>query len=200
MRTTIPNGKYDFKIKSGWEYIVVAYKENFLKSKVRISTIGLEDGKLFSENINLTPVNEDVEIPNILYEFGSWELNDIAKKELSKLVIKLKDNPTASIELSSHTDMVGSDEANQELSQKRANSVFEYLKVNGVDEARIVPKGYGETKPKVVDEGIYESVNEVFPVGSVLSPEFIENLKTDQLKALANQINRRTEFRVLSVE
>ncbi len=200
LRTEAVNGKYDFKIKTGWEYIVVAYKKNFLKSKVRISTIGLEDGKIFNEQIYLTPINEDVEIPNILYGFGSAELNDAAKKELSKLVIKLVDNPTAKIELSSHTDMVGTEEDNQLLSQERANSVFEFLASQGIEKNRIIPRGYGEKKPKVVNEALSESVNERIPVGAVLNVEYIEGLKSNELKDIANQMNRRTEFRVLSVD
>jgi peptidoglycan-associated lipoprotein len=107
----------------------------------------------------------------------------------------LTDNPNIAIELSAHTDMVGNDANNQELSQKRAQSVVDYLIKAGIDKGRLTPKGYGETKPVVVSEELAEQYKLFLRKGDVLTPEFIETLTVEQ-QEICNQINRRTEFKV----
>ena len=62
---------------------------------------------------------------NIFYEFGKWTLTADSEAGLQGLVKILKDNPNIAIELSAHTDMVGNEANNRELSQKRAQSVVD---------------------------------------------------------------------------
>jgi peptidoglycan-associated lipoprotein len=116
---------------------------------------------------------------------------------LDKLVETLNENPTITIELGSHTDSRGSDQDNINLSQKRAQSVVNYLIEKGIVAERLVPKGYGEALPKVVDKKMaaqYTFLKE----GATLSEAYIMSLSDSDLQEIAHGINRRTEFRVLS--
>jgi peptidoglycan-associated lipoprotein len=145
---------------------------------------------------------EPIKLDNTFYEFGKWNLTESSKIELEKLVKILNDNPNITIELGAHTDMIGNEASNQILSQKRAQSVVDFLISKGIQEDRLTAKGYGESVPQIVTAKIAN--NSPFELGDVLSPEFIEALSgedEEQTKALqeaANQINRRTEFKVLS--
>lgn len=99
-------------------------------------------------NVEIQPIkmNTAIEIKNIYYESNSARLRTAARAELDKLVGVLKDNPTLLIEIGSHTDSNGKDAFNQELSDRRAKSVVDYLILNGVDKLSLVSRGYGETK------------------------------------------------------
>lgn len=118
---------------------------------------------------------------------------------LDKLVEILNDNPNITIELRSHTDSRGNDIDNLNLSQKRAQSVVNYLIEKGIPADRMVAKGYGKTTPKVVDEKLAEQYT-FLKVGTVLSESFINSLTDVDLQEIANQINRRTEFQVLRTD
>lgn len=98
--------------------------------------------------------------------------------------------------MSSHTDRVGSDEYNNKLSERRAKSVVDYLISQGIDPERLQYKGYGKTRPKVVTKRIarlYPQFNE----GDELNEDYIFALPMKD-KDIADQINRRTEFQVIS--
>jgi peptidoglycan-associated lipoprotein len=95
-----------------------------------------------------------------------------------------------------HTDFVGSDQFNSELSQKRAQSVVDYLISKGINSSRLVAKGYGETWPKTVTKAIAKQYN-FLKKDDELSEEFILKLPPDQ-QEIAKMLDRRTEFRVLS--
>ena len=107
----------------------------------------------------------------------------------------LEDNPNITIELSAHTDSVGTDASNIELSQKRANSAVEYLIGAGIAKDRLTAKGYGENKPVIVDSFLAQKYT-FLKEGDELTPQFIAKLSKEN-QARCNQINRRTEFRVL---
>ena len=117
---------------------------------------------------------------------------------LDNLVETLNDNTNVTIELMSHTDSRGTPADNLELSQKRAQSVVDYLISKGISSDRLVAKGYGESQPKVVDAEILESYN-FLKEGDVLTESFINQLPLEEQEQ-AHQINRRTEFRVLSTD
>ena len=107
-------------------------------------------------------------------------------------------NPTITIELMSHTDYVGSEQSNFDLSQKRAESVVNYLIEKGINPQRLVAKGYGETWPKTVTRELAQKYD-FLKRNDELTEEFISKLTPEQ-QEIANQINRRTEFRVLSTD
>jgi peptidoglycan-associated lipoprotein len=146
-------------------------------------------------DFELDPINRAIDLPNIFYDLAKWDLRPESKVSLDGLVETLNDNPTIVIELGSHTDFRGSDSDNLSLSQKRAQSVVDYLIENGIETERLVAKGYGETVPKVLDAAVGS-----FAVGTVLNEAFINKQGTKELQELAHQQNRRTEFKVLRTD
>ena len=195
-------GRFKYTLKKDVDYIYLVKKKGYLNGKGKISTMDLDDSKHFKQEIKIAKLGEPIKLDNTFYEFGKWNLTESSKIELEKLVKILNDNPNITIELGAHTDMVGNESSNQILSQKRAQSVVDFLISKGIQEDRLTAKGYGESVPQIVTAKIAE--NSPFNLGDVLSPEFIEALSAEdeeQTKALqekANQINRRTEFKVLS--
>ena len=199
LRVTAENGKFQFKLKPDVEYVVAAYKKGYLNGKANASTVGLDDGKEFALRLDLTPVETPISIDNIFYEFGKWDLLPESKNALDSLVELLTLNPTTVIELMSHTDCIGNDAANFDLSQKRAQSVVSYLISKGIQPGRLIGKGYGETAPKNISKKMVQS----YPFlgqGKDLSCTFIESLKDKAQQEICHQINRRTEFKVVSFD
>jgi outer membrane protein OmpA-like peptidoglycan-associated protein len=88
---------------------------------------------------------------NIFFDTGSAKLRSDSDVELRKLTEMLKRNSKLTVEISGHTDDVGNDKANLELSNQRAKAVVDYLKQNGIAENRLISIGYGETQPKVTN-------------------------------------------------
>ncbi len=192
------NGNFKMKLKPETDYIFAAFKDGFLRDKAMASTIGLEDSKDFKFELFLTPTDSPIKVENINYEFGSWELLPESKLALDTLVQVLVFNPTITIELMAHTDHVGSDQFNFDLSQKRAQSVVDYLIEKGINPQRLVAKGYGETWPKTVTREIARQ-NDFLKRNDELTEEFILNLTPEQ-QEIAKALNRRTEFRVLTTD
>ncbi|HPF51448.1 MAG TPA: OmpA family protein [Draconibacterium sp.] len=192
------NGEFKMNLKEGNEYVFAAFKDGYLRDKVAVSTVDLEDSKDFRYNMYLTPTDAPIKVENINYEFGSWELLESSKLALDTLVQILTLNPTITIELMAHTDFVGSEQFNFELSQKRAQSVVDYLIEKGINPQRLVAKGYGETWPKTVTRELAKQYD-FLKRGDELTEEFINKLAPEQ-QEIAKAINRRTEFRVLSTD
>ena len=114
---------------------------------------------------------------------------------LQVLVKILKDNPNITIELSANTDFVGNNDANKILSEKRAKSVVDYLIAAGIATDRLTDVGNGEEKPVVVDATLAKKYS-FLKENNVLDEAFVLKLTPEQ-QEITNQINRRTEFRVL---
>jgi peptidoglycan-associated lipoprotein len=198
LRLRTQNGKFQMSLKPETEYVFAAFKDGFLRDKASANTIGLEDSKDFRFELFLTPTDVPVNLENINYEFGSWELLPQSKTALDTLVAILIVNPTITIEIMSHTDHVGSDQFNFELSQKRAQSVVDYLIERGISPQRLVAKGYGETWPKTVTRSL-ASQHDFLTRGDELTEQFVLKLTVEQ-QEIARAINRRTEFRVLTTD
>ncbi len=192
---TRKDGSYRFRIDKETDYVMMASARGYLNRKSEITTRGLSDGKVFSADFSLMPVSKPVQMNNIFYEFGSWELTPDSEEGLQALVKLLNDNPNITIELSAHTDYVGSNADNISLSAKRAQSVVNYLIKAGIEADRLTAVGYGEEKPVVVDAVLAAKYPFLKP-NDELSESLISTLTSEQ-QAEANQINRRTEFRVL---
>jgi len=197
MRTQ--GGKFQMKLQPNTEYVFAAFRDGFLNDKVRATTIGLNNSKDFRVELFLTPIDAPIKLDNISYEFGKWELLPESMTALDSLIQILVLNPTITIELMAHTDHVGSDPFNFDLSQKRAQSVVDYLIQKGINPLRLVAKGYGETWPKIVTRKIAEQYN-FLKKGDELTEAFINKLETEEQKQSAQALNRRTEFRVLSTD
>ena len=190
------SGRFQYKLKPETEYVFAAFKDGYLNDKVRTTTIGLEDSKDFKFIFKLSPTDQPIKVNNINYAFGSYEITEESKAALDTVVQLLVLNPTIKIELMAHTDYVGSEQFNSDLSQKRAQSVVDYLISKGINPQRLVAKGYGETWPKKVTREIAKQYAWL-KRGDELTEAFILKLTPEQ-QEIAKAINRRTEFRVLS--
>ena len=192
-------GEFKFALKPAVDYIFLASKDGYLNGKEKETTKGQEKSRDFMVTILLTPIDKPIELQNIFYDFDKWDLRPESMVTLDKLVETLNDNPKVTIELRSHTDSRASEEYNIPLSQKRAQSVVDYLVSKGIEIERLTAKGYGKSSPKVVDE----ETSKQYPflkVGTTLSEQFINTLQTDEQKEIVHQINRRTEFKVLRTD
>lgn len=197
---------YDAVLELDRTYIIVASAENYSNDTVRINTVGLFDSKSYKERLNLKPGritkkivrNEPFVLENILYDFNDDKILPPAEGDLQVIFDLMNRYPDMVIELSSHTDSRGTDQSNNSLSQRRAESARRWLTGKGIPRARIEAKGYGEAQPKTVDA----KANAKFPylkVGEVLTEAFINTLQPDTVKfEAAHQLNRRTEFKILS--
>jgi peptidoglycan-associated lipoprotein len=190
-------GDFKFALKPAVDYIFLAQKKGYLNGKEKQTTKGQEKSRDFMVTILLTAIDKPIELPNIFYDFGKWDLRPESMVSLDKLVETLNDNSEVTIELMSHTDSRDTEEYNLILSQKRAQSVVDYLVSKGIEIARLTAKGYGESTPKVVDAEIVAQ-NPFLKAGTVLTEQYINTLSNDEQKEIAHQINRRTEFKVLS--
>lgn len=92
-------------------------------------------------------VGETFQLNNVYFAFNKWDLLPESFDELNTVVKFLTDNPKVEIEVSGHTDNIGSDSYNMNLSQKRADAVKNYLASKGIAAKRVSSKGYGKTKP-----------------------------------------------------
>ena len=189
--TTLSSDKGAFQFNTGVLnlnniYVLTIDKNNYFTTTDTISTIGLEFSKDFTPNYEIAMIPEgSVVLPEIQYDLGKWDLKPQFEDSLQGLIEILQINPNITIELGSHTDCRGSDASNDILSQKRAQAVCDYLVIRGIDPMRLTAKGYGERVPRIVD-------------GKKLTEEYINSLPTEKQKEKAHQLNRRTEFRVLS--
>jgi len=192
-------GDFKFALKQDVDYIFLASKKGYLNGKEKETTKTQEKSRDYMVTILLTAIDKPIELPNIFYDFGKWDLRPESMVSLDKLVETLNDNPNVTIELMSHTDSRDTEQYNQDLSQKRAQSVVQYLIEKGIEAARLSPRGYGESTPKVVDTAI-AAQNPFLKDGTSLSEQYINTLATEEQKEVAHQINRRTEFRVLRTD
>lgn len=189
------DGTYRLKLNKNTRYAMLVNARGYLNEKQTFTTEGLEDSYTYQHNFVLSPISKPVKMSNIFFLFGSWELTPDSEEGLKALVKLLNDNPNITIELAAHTDLVGQNEANQELSLRRAQTVVDYLIRNGIEQERLTAVGYGEEKPVVVDEILHKQYP-YLPKDQVLDEAFITTLTAEQ-QELCNSLNRRTEFRVL---
>ena len=156
----------------------------------------MKTSKDFVADFYIKSIAKPFELKGILYDVDKWFLRPEAKLVLDTVVKVLNDNPDIVVEIGSHTDARPTKITNDTLSKNRAESVVQYLVEKGIDSTRLVPKGYAATQPRVIDADLAASSH--FKVGDVLNMDFINKLKTKELKEEAHQLNRRTEFKVLS--
>ncbi len=191
-----PDGSFRFDLQRGISYVMLAGANGYLNGKQQFTSDMEEEDAEYGVDFILAAMTKPQVIENIFYDYNKATLRPESKQALDSMVQVLNDNPYVTIEMGSHTDRVGSDEYNNKLSEARAKSVVDYLIENGVDSARLQYHGYGKTRPKIVTKRIarlYPQFNE----GDTLNEPFVMALSKEDLAA-ADQINRRTEFQVLT--
>jgi outer membrane protein OmpA-like peptidoglycan-associated protein len=159
------NGFYFTEIPKDKSLKIIGAKLDYLNATKEISTKNLvfptdENTLTINTELILDKIYADKEInlENIYYDYDKWDIKDEAKPTLDALVKILIDNPQINIQLSSHTDCRGTEEYNEELSQKRAQSVVDYLISKSISSSRLNPKGYGESL--LIDNCLCESCTE----------------------------------------
>ena len=192
---TSKNGEYNFKANSGIEYLIMASAEGFLNQSKSFEIGSEVIDTLYYIDFEMIPYNKPVVLENIFYDFDSSSLREESKKDLNGLIELLEEHPEIRIELMSHTDRNGSEGYNIGLSLQRAESVANYLFNNGIDKGRVDAIGLGKSEPKRITESLakrYSFINE----DDVLTESFINELSSEQ-QEIADQLNRRTEFKVI---
>lgn len=192
---TMKNGEYEVELERDIRYVMMASARGFLNQNFELKTGAEEKNETYIVDFYLSPITKPVVIENIFYDFDKATLRPESKAALDEMIKMLNDNPNVTIELGAHTDRKGTDKYNEGLAQRRAQSVVDYLIAAGIAPDRLEAKGYGESVPKVINKKMareYDFLHE----GDVLTEEFILKLTPEQ-QEIADQINRRTEFKVL---
>lgn len=191
------DGSFSFALQRGVKYVMLAGAKGYLNQKQEFASDStMEDANYWVEFI-LPSISKPSVVENIFYDYDKADLRPESKTALNELIALLHDNPNVTIEMASHTDRWGSDAYNINLSERRAKSVVDYLVENGISRNRLQPHGYGKSRPKTVTKRIARLYPQ-FKEGDILTEEFIKTLSEEDQQA-ADQINRRTEFSVLSL-
>ncbi len=208
---TDKDGYYLFdktKVKQDVTYKVTFEKQKFLTNAGDVTTVGVTLSSfeyIPSENIflhvlrlnkALDPIEEPIVLPNVFFDLAKANIREESKVALDSVVTILNNNPTIVIELRSHTDYRGTDAANDDLSQRRADSSVAYLVTKGIPADRMVARGMGEREPYVIPENYRFYGKGQFEAGTKLTEKFILTLPPEK-QEVANQINRRTDLKVL---
>ena len=191
------DGSFSFALQRGVKYVMLAGAKGYLNQKQEFASDStMEDANYWVEFI-LPSISKPSVVENIFYDYDKADLRSESKTALNELIAVLHDNPNVTIEMASHTDRWGSDAYNINLSERRAKSVVDYLVENGISRDRLQPHGYGKSRPKTVTKRIARLYPQ-FKEGDILTEEFIKTLSEED-QQVADQINRRTEFSVLSL-
>lgn len=191
------DGSFSFALQRGVKYVMLAGAKGYLNQKQEFASDStMEDANYWVEFI-LPSISKPSVVENIFYDYDKADLRPESKTALNELIAVLHDNPNVTIEMASHTDRWGSDAYNINLSERRAKSVVDYLVESGISRDRLQPHGYGKSRPKTVTKRIARLYPQ-FKEGDILTEEFIKTLSEEDQQA-ADQINRRTEFSVLSL-
>lgn len=189
------DGSFDCQVEPGVRYLFLATCQGFLNHKEELAVTDTTAEREFTLQFPLANIGVPTLVGNILFAFDSAELLPQAATALDTLAALLTENPNITIELSSHCDYRGSDEYNLRLSRRRAQAVCRYLTEHGIEPARLTPAGYGSERPKRVPPRLAARYAWL-KTDDVLTPQFIGRLDPER-QDICNQLNRRTEFRVL---
>lgn len=193
------DGSFKFNLERGVKYVMLAGAKGYLNVKQEFESDSAEEDADYAIDFILASINKPQVVENIFYDFDRATLRPESKEALDELAAMLRDNPHVTIEMGSHTDRMGSDEYNIALSDRRAKSVVDYLSAAGIPADRMTWKGYGESVPKTVTPRINREYPQ-FETGRTLDETFILSLEDEADREAADQINRRTEFQVTSID
>ncbi|WP_297071873.1 OmpA family protein [uncultured Duncaniella sp.] len=192
------DGSFSFPLQRGVSYVMLAGAKGYLNAKQEFTADNAEEDAEYGIDFILASVTKPNIVDNIFYDFDKATLRPESKEALDGVVQMLRDNPNITIEMASHTDRKGSDEYNIALSERRAKSVVDYLIGAGIPADRLQYQGYGESRPMTITKRLAREFPQ-FEEGQTLDEAFILTLSPEE-QEVADQINRRTEFQVLSVD
>ena len=192
------DGSFSFPLDRGVSYVMMAGARGYLNARQEFTSDTAEEDAEYGVDFILASINKPVVIENIFYDYDKATLRPESRTALDEMAQVLRDNPNVTIEMASHTDRHGSEQYNIGLSSRRARSVIDYLISVGIAADRLQSQGYGKSRPKTITRKLAREFPQ-FPEGTVLTEEFIQTLSEADQEA-ADQINRRTEFQVLSTD
>jgi OOP family OmpA-OmpF porin len=142
-------GEYLIVLTQGAEYALYVSKKGYLFRSQNFNYAAVKDFEPVVQDVDLEKVEigSVAVLNNIFFDVDKYELKEKSKTELTRIVDFLNENPTVKIEISGHTDNTGSAQYNKQLSQKRAQSVYDYLVKSNINATRLLSKGYGADKP-----------------------------------------------------
>lgn len=194
-----PDGSFSFPLQRGVSYVMMAGAKGYLNARQQFTADTAALDAEYEVDFMLASLSKPNIVENIFYDFDKATLRPESTQALDELVQLLKDNPHITIEMASHTDRIGTEEYNIDLSQRRAKSVIDYLIAAGIAPDRLQYQGYGKSRPKTVTKRVARLYPQ-FKEGDVLTEEYILALPEEADREAADQVNRRTEFKVLSVD
>ncbi len=190
------DGSFEQEIHPGVDYVFLGTCKGFLNHKEELRVDSVKESQEYVLQFPLASITAPVLIDNIFYDFDKATLRPESTEALDRLIALLNENPNVTIELSAHTDQRGSDQYNERLSQRRAESVVNYLIEHGIAQDRLTPVGYGEQRPKTIKRKLTEKYTWM-KEGDVLTADYIAALDDEEKQEICHQLNRRTEFIVL---
>ena len=192
------DGSFQFPLQRGVRYVMLAGAKGYLNARQEFRADDAEEDAEYSVDFILASINKPIVIDNIFYDFDKATLRPESKTALDEMAQVMRDNPNITIEMAAHTDRKGSDDYNIKLSQRRAQSVIDYLISAGIQPDRLQAQGYGKSRPKTITKKLAREFPQ-FTEGTELTAEYIDTLDPEN-REVADQINRRTEFQVLSTD
>lgn len=192
------DGSFSFDLERGTSYVMQAGAKGYLNARQEFTADTAEQDADYEVNFMLASLTAPNVVENIFYDFDKATLRPESANALDSLAGLLRDNPAIIVEMSSHTDRVGSEAYNLGLSERRAKSVVDYLIQAGISADRLKWKGYGKSIPKRVTKRVARLYPQ-FAEGQLLDEEYLGTLSEED-RAAADQINRRTEFKVISTD
>ncbi|WP_299250040.1 OmpA family protein [uncultured Lacinutrix sp.] len=169
------SGAFIFHLKQASIYGLNGNKDGYFSNELEVATSDYNRNQSLFIDLEMcvNPCGQSIKLDNIIFNLDKWDILPAARPDLDYVVKLMQDNPTISVEMSSHTDSRGSNPYNQTLSQKRAESTINYLMIKGISRDRLIARGAGETELlNRCEDGITCEENE-------------------------HTINRRTEFKVI---
>lgn len=171
-------GDYEINLPGGELYAIRAEAAGYVSESRTLDLRDLSVDKKVDANfvlraIEVVPIEKEaiVRLNTILFDFAKAELKPEAFPELERVVELMRARPAMVIEVGGHTDNIGSDEFNQNLSEQRANAVLKFIVSKGIDKGRVTAVGYGEKKPRVSNDD----------------------------EESGRELNRRVEFRIITL-
>jgi outer membrane protein OmpA-like peptidoglycan-associated protein len=157
-------------LPGGAEYALYVSSPSYLFQSLHFNYLQSAESQPVIKNVALLSVEKDASVilNNLFFDVDQYVLKEQSLTELNEIVKFLRANQSVKIEISGHTDNSGTESYNQQLSLRRAASVEEYLKKQGIEVTRLYQKGYGAQRP-------------------------IKPNNSDENR----QMNRRIEFRIL---
>ncbi|MDR2916389.1 MAG: OmpA family protein [Tannerella sp.] len=189
-----PDGSYKVELERDISYVMMASAPEYLNQHFELTTDPDEKNETYYVDFYLSPIHKPTVVENIFYDFDKATLRPESEEALDDIIKVLNENPNVTIEMGAHTDRKGSDKYNEGLAQRRAQSVVDYLIEAGIPSDRLSAKGYGKSEPKTVTKKMAEE-NDFLEEDAVLTEEYILTLTPEQ-QEIADQYNRRTEFKV----